>query len=56
MAAWKGTLVPIWQIFPYLVAALQLCAAIVYCYYAEWRLAIVWAGVAVANLALAGIK
>ena len=44
------------QIFPYLIAVLELAAAIVYSWHHEWRLAVVWAGVGVANLAFAGIK
>lgn len=44
------------RFFPYAVAALELCAGAVYLYHREWRLAIVWAGVSVANFAFAGIK
>lgn len=43
------------QLFPYAVAALELCAAGVYAWHRDWRLAIVWAGVGIANLAFAGI-
>lgn len=44
------------QVFPYAVAVLELVAGAVYLYHHEWRLAIVWFGVGVANLAFAGIK
>lgn len=45
-----------WQIFPLAVAALELCAAVVYVYYRDWRLAIIWCGVGIANMAFAGMK
>jgi hypothetical protein len=51
-----GEVVPIWQIFPYAVAVLELCAAAVYVYYGEWRLVIIWTGVGIANMAFAGVK
>ena len=41
---------------PYMVAVLELGAGAVYCLYREWRLAIVWIGVGIANWAFAGIK
>lgn len=44
------------QVFPYTVAVLELVAGVVYLAHQEWRLAMVWAGVGVANLAFAGIK
>lgn len=44
------------QIFPYGVAALELTAGAVYLYHHEWRLAIVWFAVGIANAAFAGIK
>ena len=42
--------------FPYVVAGLELCAAAVYVYYGNWRFAIVWAGVGIANVAFAGAR
>ncbi len=45
-----------WQIFPYLVAVLELAAGIVYIFYKDWRLAAVWVCVGIANFAFAGIK
>lgn len=48
--------IPFHQLFPYAVAALELCAGAVYLYQHEWRLAIVWVGVGIANFAFAGIK
>ena len=50
-----GAMIPI-QFFPYSVAALEAAAGLVYLWHHEWRLAIVWFGVAVANGAFAGIK
>jgi hypothetical protein len=47
--------VPPFRVFPYLVAGGELTAGVVYAYYGEWRLAIVWIGVGIANLAFAGI-
>lgn len=47
---------PLWQVFPYAVAAFELAAAAVYICYCEWRLAIIWAGVGIANVAFAGIR
>lgn len=47
---------PLWQIFPYLVALGELTAGVIYAYYGEWRLAIIWLGVGIANGAFAGIK
>jgi len=44
------------QFFPYSVALLEAAAGAVYLYNAEWRLSIVWFGVAVANFAFAGIR
>lgn len=44
------------QFFPYAVCILEALAGIVYLYHHEWRLAIVWIGVAVANGAFAGIR
>ena len=41
---------------PYAVAILELGAGAVYCCYQEWRLAIIWLGVGIANAAFAGIK
>lgn len=49
-------MIPIWQVFPFAVAVLEMGAAAVYGYYGNWRLAIVWAGVSVANFAFAGVK
>jgi hypothetical protein len=48
-------MIPI-QFFPYTVAALELAAGAVYLAHREWRLAIVWLAVGVANLAFAGVK
>lgn len=42
--------------FPYTVACLQLCACITYASRGNWRLAIVWFGVALSNAALAEVK
>jgi hypothetical protein len=47
--------IPLW-FFPALVAMLQLCAAVVYLDNNEYRLAIVWLGVAISNSALAAIR
>jgi hypothetical protein len=44
------------RFFPYLIAVLEIVAGGVYLYHREWRLAIVWASVGIANLAFAGIK
>lgn len=44
------------QIFPYAVAGLELCAAIMYAWHRDWRLCIVWGCVGIANFAFAGIK
>jgi len=44
------------RFFPYLVAAGETGAALVYLYNHEWRLAIIWGGYAVAAVALASIK
>ena len=41
-------------IFPYAIAVLELCAAVVYAMNGNWRFAIVWAGVGIANIAFAG--
>ena len=41
---------------PYAVAVLELGAGAVYMLYQEWRLAIIWLGVGIANAAFAGIK
>jgi hypothetical protein len=43
-------------VFPYCVAVLEGAAALVYLYHHQWRLAIVWAGVSVANFAFAGVR
>ena len=43
------------QFFPYLVSVLGLAAGVVYLWHREWRLAIVWIGVGIANAAFAGI-
>jgi hypothetical protein len=48
--------VSIIQVFPYTVATLELAAGAVYLAHREWRLAIVWFGVGIANMAFAGIK
>ena len=47
---------PIQQVLPYLVSALELGAGIVYLWHKDYRLAIVWVAVGVANAAFAGIK
>lgn len=47
---------PIWQIFPYTVAVLEVLAAAVYVWHKDWRLAIVWGAVGVANFAFAGVR
>lgn len=44
------------RFFPYAVAGLELAAGLVYGFHREWRLAIVWVGVGIANVAFAGIK
>ena len=44
------------RFFPYAVAALEIAAGIVYACNREWRLAIVWFLVGLANVAFAGIK
>ncbi len=44
------------QYLPYAVAVLEAGASLVYLCHAEWRLAIVWAGVSIANFAFAGIR
>ena len=44
------------QVFPYAVAILEVCAAAVYLYHHEWRLALVWSGYGLAAWAFAGIK
>jgi len=44
------------RIIPYMVAALQIVAGGIYLYHKEWRLSLIWFGVSVANMALAGIK
>ena len=49
-------MIPAWQVFPYAVAALELAAAAVYVVYGNWRFAIVWAGVGIANFAFAGAR
>lgn len=46
----------VWEVFPYAVASLELCAAAVHCYYGNYRVAIVWFGVGIANLAFAEMK
>ncbi len=43
-------------IFPYAVAILELGAAAVFTYKHNWRFAIIWFGVGVANFAFAGAK
>ena len=43
-------------LFPYAVAALQLCAGLVFLYRHEWRFAIVWLSLAIANAAFAGMR
>lgn len=44
------------NVFPYLVVTLQGCAGGVYVWQGQWRNAVVWVSVAVANFALAGLK
>jgi hypothetical protein len=44
------------RFFPYTVAVLEIAAGLVYLWHREWRLAIVWFAVGVANGAFAGIK
>jgi hypothetical protein len=44
------------QVFPYCVAVLEIAACLVYLWAHEWRLALVWAGVGIANFAFAGIR
>lgn len=46
-------MIPIWQIFPYAVAVMELMAAIVHLAYGNYRVALIWAGVGIANLAFA---
>lgn len=48
-------MIPVWQIFPYAVAVLEISAAIVHAYYGNWRVAIIWFGVGVANFAFAPV-
>lgn len=47
---------PAVQVFPYLVGTLEIMAAIVYAYHHNWRFAIVWLGVGIANFAFAGAR
>ena len=47
---------PIIRVFPYTIAGMEIIAAAIYLYHREWRLAIVWLGVGIANAAFAGIK
>lgn len=49
-------LVPNMRLFPYMIAGLELIAAVVYFYYTEWRVGLVWLLVGAANFAFAGIK
>lgn len=49
-------MIPVWQIFPYAVAALELCAGVIHLYFRNYRAAIVWFGVGIANLAFAEMK
>ncbi len=44
------------QMAPYAVAVMEAVAGAVYLYHHEWRLSIVWFGVAIANMAFAGIR
>jgi hypothetical protein len=44
------------RFFPYAVAVLELAAGGVYLWHREWRLAIVWFGVGLANVAFAGVR
>ena len=46
----------VWTMFPYAVAVLELCAAAVHLYFRNYRAAIVWLGVGIANLAFAEMK
>ncbi len=46
---------PVQQIFPYTVAVLELCAGAVYGWKGDYRLAVVWIAVGIANAAFAGI-
>lgn len=43
-------------VFIYATAGLELSAALTYVAQGHYRLAIVWAGVAVSNLAFAGVR
>jgi hypothetical protein len=43
-------------LLPVAVALLQACAAITYASQGQYRLAVVWFGVALSNAALAGIR
>lgn len=47
---------PLWQIFPYTIAVLEILAAIVHCTYGNYRVAIIWAGVGIASLAFAKMR
>mgnify|MGYP001587507997 CR=1 FL=1 len=48
-------MIPLW-LFPVCVAILQLCASAVYAWRGDYRLAVVWFGVALSNSALAMIR
>lgn len=43
-------------VFPYTVAVLEVAAGIVFACKGNWRFAIVWLGVGIANFAFAGAK
>lgn len=47
--------IPVW-LFPALVAVLQTLAGLVYAWQSNYRLAILWFAVAVANFSLLGAK
>jgi hypothetical protein len=44
------------HLFPFAIVALQIGASVVYFWYAEWRLCIIWSGIAVSNWAFVGMK
>jgi len=43
-------------LFAYAIAVMESCAALAYAYEANWRLAILWGGYAIAAYALAGVR
>jgi hypothetical protein len=48
--------IPMMRVFPYIMATLQFCAAIVCLYYRDYRMALVWGCAGTANSAIAGLR